>query len=169
MLIHQGDKESPVIATADINRATEGICVVEFKEPYAATVQLEHVHHKIPFTHGNTYFTFDGKKYHWKAHSALLEDATRVCLGVCDRTGLGGPRRKLGSIILTYEGSKMRNLVVITCLVEQTRSDEVKLEVFISIKLIRTKLFRSLKSLSRNRSRNLKLSVLIVPIFQSRV
>jgi hypothetical protein len=128
MLIHQGDKKGPVIATADLSRATEGISVVEFIEPQC-TVQLDHVHHKLPWTHANTYFTFGGKKYHWKAHAALLEDDTRICLAAYHAINLGGPRRKLASIVLTNEGLKMRELVAVTCLVEQARSDEAKLEV----------------------------------------
>ena len=128
MLIHQGDKEGPVIATVDLSRATEGISVVEFKEPHVI-VQLEHVHHKLPFTHANTYFTFGGKKYHWKAHAALIEDDTRICLAVYHNINPGGTPHKLGSIVLTSEGLKKRDLVAITRLAEQARSDEARLEV----------------------------------------
>jgi len=155
MLIHQGDKEGPVIATADLSRATEGISVVEFMEP-KSTIQLEHIHHKLPWTHANTYFTFAGKKYHWKAHAALIEDDTRICLAVYHNINLGAIPRKLGSIVLTVEGLKMRDLVVITCLVDKARSDEAKLEVRICNKYPYSKCSRSLKHLPRSIRRNPK-------------
>jgi hypothetical protein len=97
ILIHKDGKQSPVIATADLHRAKEGHVVIEFTEP-KATVQLEHIHHRLPWTHANTYFTFDGKKYHWKAHAALIEDDTKVCVAVFHTVNLGGPRRKHGSM-----------------------------------------------------------------------
>lgn len=135
MLIHRDNKEGPVIASVDLNRATEGISVIEFKE-LQAFVELKHVHHKLPFTHANTYFTFGGKKYHWKAHAALLEDDTRICLAAHHTVNIGGPRHRLGSIVLTSEGLKMRDLVAVTRLAEQARSDEAKLEVCIRNKYI---------------------------------
>lgn len=128
LLIHQTDQNSPIIAAADLSDASEGICVIEFHNPEAA-VRLEHIHHKFPFTHANTYFSFGDKQYHWKAHSALVEDDTRVCLGVVHKAYLGGPRRKHGSIVLTHEGLKLKDMVAVTCLVEHARSDETKLEV----------------------------------------
>jgi len=134
MLIHESDKESPVIATADLTRAAEGISVIEFTNP-AATVELKHVHHRLPWTHSNTYLTFDGKKYHWKAHAALIEDDTKICLAVFHNVNLGGPRRKLGSIVFTTaEGWKMRDLAAISRLVDMERSDEAKIEVRIPFK-----------------------------------
>lgn len=149
MLIHRDDKEGPVIATVDLNRATEGISVIEFKEPQAV-VQLKHVHHKLPFTHANTYFTFGGKKYHWKAHAALLEDDTRICLAAHHTINIGGPRRRLGSIVLTSEGLKMRDLVAVTRLAEQARCDEAKLEVRIRNNYVYTNFSRSRGSLKNN-------------------
>lgn len=128
MLIHQTGQDSPIIAAADLSRASEGICVIEFHNPEAA-VRLEHVHHKFPFTHGNTYFSFGDKNYHWKAHSALVEDDTRICLGVHHKANLGGTLHKFGSMILTHEGLKLKDVVVVTGLVEQARSDEARLEV----------------------------------------
>jgi hypothetical protein len=128
LLIHQTDKTSPIIAAADLTGAYGGICVIELHNPEAA-VRLEHVHHKFPLSHANTYFSFGDKQYHWKAHSALVEDDTRVCLGVNHTANIGGSRRKLGSLILTHEGMKAKDMVVVTCLVEHARSDEAKSEV----------------------------------------
>jgi len=65
----------------------------------------------------------------WEAHSALVEDDTRVCLGVNHTANIGGSRRKLGSLILTHEGMKAKDMVVVTCLVEHARSDEAKSEL----------------------------------------
>ena len=135
LLIHQTDKDSPIIAAADVSRASEGISTIQFHDPEAACL-LEHVHHKHPFTHANTYFTYGGKKYHWKAHSALIEDDTRICLGVLHRINLGGVRHKHGSIVLTHEGLNAKDMVAVTCLVEHARSDEAKLEVHLTIQFI---------------------------------
>ena len=135
LLIHQTDQDSPIIAAADLSGASGGICVIQFHNPEAA-VRLEHVHHKVPFTHANTYFTFGNKQYHWKGHAALVEDDTSVCLGVNHHFNLGGPRHKLGNIVLTHEGLKAKDMVLVTCLVEQARSDEAKLEVRLPRKLL---------------------------------
>jgi hypothetical protein len=146
MLIHRGDKGGPVIATADLSQAKEGISVIEFQEPQSV-VHLAHVRHRLPLTHANTYFTFGGKKYHWKAHAALIEDDTRICLAAHHTINLGGPRHRLGSIVLTNEGMKMRDLVAVTLLVERARSDEEKLEVRICTKYVYAKFSRRWRSL----------------------
>jgi len=135
MLIHQTDQDSPIIAAADLSRASEGICVIQFHNPEVA-VQLEHSHHRFPSVHGNTYFSFGDKKYHWKAHSALVEDDTRICLSVHHKTNIGGTLRKIGSMVLTHEGMKLKDVVAVTGLVEQARSDEAKLEVRLSTNII---------------------------------
>jgi len=148
LLIHKTDKDSPTVAAVDLSRALEGICVIQFHQPEAA-MSVEHVHHKFPFTHANTYFGYGNKNYHWKAHSALVEDDTRICLAVHHRTNLGGHLHKLGSIVLTHEGMKLKDMVLVTGLTEQARSDEAKLEVRIPNKLI---ILISTRSLKRNTS-----------------
>lgn len=154
-MIHRGDKGGPVIAIADLSQAKEGISVVEFQEPQSV-VQLAHVHHRLPLTHSNTYFTFGGKKYHWKAHAALIEDDTRICLAAHHTINLGGPRHRLGSIVLTHEGLKMRDLVAVTLLVERARSDEEKLEVRICTEYVYAKFSRRWRSLPRSLRNHLK-------------
>lgn len=47
VVIHKGGKESPIIATANLQGARKGSVVIDFTEPQAR-VQLEHVYHKIP-------------------------------------------------------------------------------------------------------------------------
>ena len=154
MLVHKGDKEGPVIATADLSRASEGVSVIEFAEPQS-TSQLEHIHHRLPFTHSNTYFTFGGKKYHWKADAALIEDDTRICLAVYHNINLGGIKHKFGSIVFTTEGARARDVVAITHLVEHARSDEAKLEVRIRNKYVYANFSRSMST--GNTRNNLKL------------
>lgn len=132
LLIHKGDGDSPVIATADLSKCTEGLSSIEFIEPQV-NIQLEHVHHKLPLTHGNTYFNFGGRQYHWKAHTVLIENDTRVCLALYHTVIYDGPRKALGSIVLTADGSldgmNVQDLVVVTRLVDMARSDEAKLLV----------------------------------------
>lgn len=53
----------------------------------------------------------------------MIEDETRICLAVFHTVNLGGPRRKHGSIVITSEGMKMRDLVAVTRLVDMARSD----------------------------------------------
>ena len=126
-MIHRDGKDSLVIATADLHKAKEGIVVVEFVEP-PATVELHHVHHKLPWTHANTYFTYEGKKYHWKAHAALLDDK-KACVAVFHTLNLGGARHKHGSLVVDSNDIKLRDLAAVTRLADMARSDEVKLEV----------------------------------------
>lgn len=120
-----------MIATVDLRQAKEGHIIVEFTERHVV-VQLEHVHHRFPWTHSNTYFSFGGKKYHWKAHAALIEDDTKVCVAIFHTVNLGGPRRKHGSIVLASDGVELRDLAAVTRLADMARSQEAKLEVRLS-------------------------------------
>jgi hypothetical protein len=84
---------------------------------------------------GNTYFNFGGRQYHWKAHTVLIENDTRVCLALYHTVIYDGPKKALGSIVLTADGSldgmDVQDLVVVTRLVDMARSDEAKLLVHI--------------------------------------
>jgi len=128
LLIHSDGKDSPVIATVDLARAKEGFMVVEFANP-PAKVEMHHVPHKLPWTHSNTYFTYEGKKYHWKSFAALLEDDTRTCVATFHTINLGGPRRKHGSLVLVHDSTQMRDMAAVTRLAGLARADEMNLEV----------------------------------------
>ena len=132
LLIHKDGKDSPVIATVDMSQAKEGSLVAEFADP-PAKVEMHHVPHKLPWTHSNTYFTYEGKKYHWKAYSALIEDDTRTCIATFHTVNLGGPRRKHGSLVLVHDSTKMRDLAAVTRLAALAQADELKLEVLLPI------------------------------------
>ena len=128
MSIHEGDKDTPVLATANLSRSTEGITPIQFLSD-STTIEQKHVHHKLCTT-SNTYFTFNGKAYHWKSHAALLEDRTNICLAVFRPIYSSEPRHRIGSIIFTTEEANgLRDMIVITRLVDMARSDEAKLTV----------------------------------------
>ncbi len=128
MSIHEGDKTTPILATANLSRSSEGITPIQFIKD-SETIEQKHVHHKL-FTTSNTYFNFKGKAYHWKSHAALLEDRTNICLAVFRPIYKSEPRHRIGSVIFTTEQADgLRDMVVITRLVDIARSDEAKLTV----------------------------------------
>jgi hypothetical protein len=114
-----------VIATGKPCLDKDGVTDITLIEP-AFTIQLEHVHHKLPSIHGKTSFTYDGKKYHWKGHTALVEEETGKLLAAFHPKFLNLHFQKLGNLIITAEGEKLLDIVVTTCLVVQERSDEHK-------------------------------------------
>src|SRR5438045_445587 len=78
LAIHRGDKTGPVIATTGVlNRDKEGVTEVYFNDG-PSPVTLEHTHHKLFHIHGKTAFTYNGKKYHWKGHTGLVDDETNT-------------------------------------------------------------------------------------------
>jgi len=123
--IHRGDSNGPVIATAASFEGKDGITDIEMTE-LGATVPIRHKHHTLPMTHGSTYFRADGKQYRWKKHEQLVDEDTGTVLAVF-YPARGSPH--LGSLHITPAGEKLRDLAVITALVDQERSDEKKWKV----------------------------------------
>lgn len=129
LTIHRGGKEGPVIATAVQCLEKDGVTEIHMFEPLETTVCIEHVHRRLPFFHGKTSFTFGGKNYHWKGHSALIEDDSGILLAALHATILVADYHKLGTLIVVQAGQKLLDLVVVSCLVMLERSDEGKLAV----------------------------------------
>ena len=72
-------------------------------------------------------FTVNGNKYHWKGHTALIDDQTRCLLAGFHSKFLETDNHKLGTLVITEDGKNMLDIVVISCLVMQERSDEGRL------------------------------------------
>jgi hypothetical protein len=104
----------------------DGITEISITEP-EATIQLQHVHGLLPFFHGKTLFEVGGKKYHWKGQTAMIDDQTGSLLAGFHARCLETDSHKLGKLVVTEEGQKMLDLVVIGCLVLQERSAEGRL------------------------------------------
>jgi len=93
------------------------------------TIKLHHIDSLLSGFHGKSSFEYQGKKYHWKGHTALVDDETGVLLAASKSKLLDFHWHKLGNLIVTKEGQKVLDLVIVTGLVEQERSDEHKQSV----------------------------------------
>jgi hypothetical protein len=124
LIIHRGDKSGPIIATGEPCLSQEGLTEIHFAG--YGSLQLKHVHHKFLRFRGKTSFEYNGKVYHWRGHSQLVEDDSGVVLALFHPGWFELSGSRLGKLEITYDGLKMLDLVVITALIVQERSDEGK-------------------------------------------
>jgi hypothetical protein len=119
-----------VIASATQFLGKDGTTEVELVGSGSTTsLQLQHAYSALPFFHGNTSFQLSDKKVHWKGQSALVEDATGVCFAIYKAKFSESKDRKLGTLLITGHGADYVDIIVISALVEQERSEEAALEV----------------------------------------
>jgi hypothetical protein len=131
--IHRGDKAGPIIATTGgLCPTQKGVTEVYLQED-SNPIVLEHIHHETFHIHGKTMFTFNGKKYHWKGHTGLVDDETDTLLAIFHSSWFDLNWNKVGRLEITSEGKKLLNIAVITALIVQERSDEGKQAVCSSI------------------------------------
>jgi hypothetical protein len=123
--VHKGSWAGPVIATAIPNPAKNGTTEIKLTQS-SQTLLLTHV---PGFFSGKTFFEIDGKKFHWKGRSALVEDDTGVCLAVYQAKRFESKNRKLGTLLVTTHGLQYVDAIVSSALVEQQRTDEAEHEV----------------------------------------
>jgi hypothetical protein len=123
LIVHRGDKSGPVIATGDPCLSKEGLTEIHFPES-ETVIELQHVHHKFLHLHGKTTFTFNGKRYHWKGHTVLVESDTDVVIAVYHSMWFDANWERLGSLEIASVSKEITDVVVITALVLQERSDE---------------------------------------------
>jgi hypothetical protein len=71
-----------------------------------------------------TVFTFNGKTYHWKGHTALVEDDYNVAVAVFHSTWFDPSLDKIGSLEITSAARNMTDVIIITALIMHERSDE---------------------------------------------
>jgi hypothetical protein len=81
----------------------------------------------LPFFNGKTLFQKGKRKFHWSGQTALVEEPNGAFLAGFHARYFETEEHKLGSLVVTKEGQKLLDLVVVTCLVMQERSDEGKL------------------------------------------
>jgi len=117
-----------VIAESHVCFDTPGATEIQFTEP-AATVRIEHFPHLLYPC--KTEFIYDGKKFHWIGHSELVEEQTGDVLAQFHTSWhlMEGIEHKLGKLIIKHEGLAMTDLIVITALIVQERSEEGRLAV----------------------------------------
>jgi hypothetical protein len=130
LTIRRGNADGPILATAEISKAIEGSTEIYFHDS-GTSIEIRHSHAKFPFAHSQTLFTYNGKAYHWKDHKELVDDATGEVVGKFHATWLEGSGRKIGT--LEVKDVPMQDLVVLTAIVVQERSDERTLAVQIPV------------------------------------
>jgi hypothetical protein len=123
--IHKGSLAGPVIATAIHNRPKNDMTEIKLTQSNQSLL-LTHVH---GFFSGKTCFEIDGKKFHWKGQSVLIEDDTGVCLAVYKAKRFESKSRKLGTLLVTTYGLQYVDAIVSSALVEQEQTDEAENEV----------------------------------------
>lgn len=104
----------------------EGCTDIHFFEP-DITFPIQHVHHKLPSLASTTSFSVNGKNYHWKGHNELVEDDTETVIAKFHPKWLEGPGHKIGTLELSQK--EIQDIIVVTAVVVQERSDEHKLSV----------------------------------------
>jgi hypothetical protein len=132
-VFRRGDKNGPIIAETDVCCSTPGATDIEFNEPRA----IVHLQHDFHLTHPcATEFRFGGKTYHWLGHSELVEVETGKVIAQF-RTSwhiMESIEHKLGTLTISDEGMSMTDVIVITALIVQERSEEGRLAVTPSFK-----------------------------------
>ena len=127
--VHRGDKDGPVLATGKPCLTESGATDIHMNTDPPFTVHFQHSSSLLPFFHGKTTFNFEGNRYHWKGHTALIDDDSGVLQAAFDAKLFEHEPDHLGKLVVSYDGQKMLDLVVISCLLVQERSDEGKLSV----------------------------------------
>jgi hypothetical protein len=126
LTIYCGNNGGPILAEGEVSKTIEGSTEIYFSAT-STSIEIHHVHHKLPFTHCKTLFTYNGKQYHWKDHTEVIDDATGEVVGKFHATWLEGSGHKIGT--LEVKDTEMQDLVVVTAIVVQERSDERTLAV----------------------------------------
>jgi len=73
-----------------------------------------------------TTFSVDGKKYHWKGYTDLIDDATDKLVAQYTAIELEGADNKTGTLVISDDEDKIFDLAVIAAIVQQHRSDARK-------------------------------------------
>lgn len=113
------------MATGALCPDKEGATEVHFEDD-AKVITLQHVKHAPLHIHGKTGFLYGEKKYHWKGHTALVDDEHGTLLAVFYSSWFDLSWKKLGRLEVTTDGQKMLDVAVVTALIVQERSDEEK-------------------------------------------
>jgi len=116
-----------MIATATPCLEKEDGTDIQIYEP-SFSFPLLHTHHKLPSLTSKTSFSTNGKdSYHWKGHNELIDDSTKTVVAKFRPTWLEGSGHKIGTLKLHQKD--IQDIVVITAIVVQERTDEHKVSV----------------------------------------
>jgi hypothetical protein len=122
LTIRRGNSDGPIMATAETSKAVEGSTEIYFHDS-GTSIEIHHTHSRLPFVYCKTLFTYNGKAYHWKDHKELVDDATGEVVGRFHTMWLEGSGRRIGTLEVLKD-VRMQDMVVITAIVVQERSDE---------------------------------------------
>jgi Family of unknown function (DUF6593) len=120
---HEGQKDGPVIATAEPCKDKQGSSKIQYGKP-ESTIALEHLPRRMLVLSPKTVFTFDDKKYYWKGYSDLFEEKTDKLVAQYTPKMTEGADPFTGSLLVT-EGNRKQldDLIVVSTAVMQQRSD----------------------------------------------
>ena len=121
LTIRRGGPDGPILATGEPCKTSEGSTEIFFHDS-STDIKIHHQYHYLPFTHNKTSFTYKDKQYHWKDHTELIDDASGEVVGKFHATWLEGTGHKIGT--LEVKDAAMQDVVVVTAIVVQERSDE---------------------------------------------
>jgi hypothetical protein len=133
LTIHRGGPDGPIFATGETCKDVEGSTEIFLKESNTS-ILVHHEHHKLPFTHCKTRFTYNKNPYHWQDHTELVDDVSGEAVGKFHASWLEGTGHKIGTLEVPHAG--MQDLAVITAIVVQERSDERTLAVYLSFEIL---------------------------------
>jgi hypothetical protein len=120
------EKHGPTLATASQCLEKEGVTDIHFQ---GSTICFEHTS-VLHFFQGKHCFVYNGKKYHWKGHTALIDDESGVLLAAM-HTRFMENQDRLGTLVITPDGRDIMDIAVITCLVMHERSEEGRRSVIL--------------------------------------
>lgn len=121
-------KTGPIIALSKLCPETDSRTEIHFTEQ-SLTVPLVQAY-GFPPLHSITRFVVNGKNYHWE-HQQLVADETIAVLATFYGMVRGGREGRLGQLVITPAGIKMRDLVVVTLFIVEERADERRVAVCI--------------------------------------
>ena len=123
--IHRGGKKGPVIGTSSACLTTPGATDIVAPER-RGNIQLEHVHHDEHTS--RTHFTEGEHKFYWNGHAELVEAKTGEVIAQLSSVTSDKQDSKIGKLVIKPHGQspKLIDLVVMTALIVQERSDEAR-------------------------------------------
>ena len=95
-----------------------------------SVLQLAHPHD--PGSDCQSYFEFNGVRYGWDGHSELFEreDGTGIARFYASWDVVDEGEHQIGKLVITKNGKSMEDVIVMTALVVQERSEEAREAAF---------------------------------------
>ena len=95
-----------------------------------SVLQLAHPHD--PGSHCQSFFDFNGVRYGWDGHRELFEreDGTGIARFYPSSHVMDESEHQIGKLVITENGKSMEDIVVMTALIVQERSEEAREAAF---------------------------------------